>query len=568
MRLVSFSVTNFRSITKAHKIALSDLTVVVGKNNEGKSNALKALNVAMNALLDHSSNRGNRFRHPIRSNMDREENYYWERDFPISLQTRAKGLSSIFRLDFELTDEEVDEFKDEVKSSINNTLPLDIRIGPKGQPDIKIAKRGRWQATLSNKSEKIAKFVGRRTRFNYIPAIRTDQDALEIIGRMLLHELTYLESNEEYVAALETIRNLQQPILRSLADKIQEPLKEFMPTINKVDIKIGEDRRRTAFRREFEVTIDDGTPTRIEFKGDGVKSLAALALLKNRALPGSVPIIAIEEPESHLHPGAARQLNNIIAELSSDSQVIISTHNPVFINRDHIRSNIIIDSGKATPASSVSEIREVLGVRASDNLSNANLVLLVEGENDRIALTPILKRLSGKLRSAMSDRLLVIEPLQGAGNLPYQLSLFSSALCPVHVFLDNDDSAREAATRAVEDRQLKIAQITHVTCEGMTNSEFEDCINRDVYKADLLNEFGVDINSSHFRGREKWSDRMKRTFVGQGKQWHAGIAKQTKRIVAEAVCRNPTHAILESRRDSIDALIAAIERALSRAEES
>jgi len=70
-----------------------------------------------------------------------------------------------------------------------------------------------------------------------------------------------------------------------------------------VKIEVPESRRRVAIRRDFNVVIDDGTPTNLEYKGDGVKSLVALGLLKNkRAHPGA-SIIAIEEPESHLHPG-------------------------------------------------------------------------------------------------------------------------------------------------------------------------------------------------------------------------------------------------------------------------
>ncbi len=53
MKLVEFSVTNFRSITKAHKINLQDMTVLVGKNNEGKSNLLTALNIAMRAIFEY-----------------------------------------------------------------------------------------------------------------------------------------------------------------------------------------------------------------------------------------------------------------------------------------------------------------------------------------------------------------------------------------------------------------------------------------------------------------------------------------------------------------------------------
>ena len=38
MKLVSFSVTNYRSITKAHKIAIGQYTVLLGKKCETKIN--------------------------------------------------------------------------------------------------------------------------------------------------------------------------------------------------------------------------------------------------------------------------------------------------------------------------------------------------------------------------------------------------------------------------------------------------------------------------------------------------------------------------------------------------
>ena len=50
MELVNFSVTNFRSITTAHKITISGTTILIGKNNEGKSNILKGLDIAMTIL--------------------------------------------------------------------------------------------------------------------------------------------------------------------------------------------------------------------------------------------------------------------------------------------------------------------------------------------------------------------------------------------------------------------------------------------------------------------------------------------------------------------------------------
>ncbi len=51
MKLISFSVTNYRGITNAHMIRLKDLTVLVRENSEGKSNLLTALNVTITLLM-------------------------------------------------------------------------------------------------------------------------------------------------------------------------------------------------------------------------------------------------------------------------------------------------------------------------------------------------------------------------------------------------------------------------------------------------------------------------------------------------------------------------------------
>ena len=50
MRLVSFTAKNFRSITDAYKLPLRDFAVLVGPNNEGKSNVLRAIVTALRIL--------------------------------------------------------------------------------------------------------------------------------------------------------------------------------------------------------------------------------------------------------------------------------------------------------------------------------------------------------------------------------------------------------------------------------------------------------------------------------------------------------------------------------------
>ncbi|MDR0918568.1 MAG: hypothetical protein LBM93_04885, partial [Oscillospiraceae bacterium] len=62
---------------------------------------------------------------------------------------------------------------------------------------------------------------------------------------------------------------------------------------------------------------------------------------------------------------------------------------------------IIVDSGSAKPAKNIKEIRDVLGVLPADNLINASHVLVVEGEDDQIALSKLLLNMSSTLKSAL-----------------------------------------------------------------------------------------------------------------------------------------------------------------------
>ncbi len=55
------------------------------------------------------------------------------------------------------------------------------------------------------------------------------------------------------------------------------------------------------------------------------------------------------------------------------------------------------------------EIREVLGVRASDNLQHAELILAVEGEEDRRELRALLRYSSPRLADAIREQSLGFE---------------------------------------------------------------------------------------------------------------------------------------------------------------
>lgn len=564
MELVNFSVTNFRSITAAHKISLSETTILIGKNNEGKSNILKGLDIAMSTLQLHaaSTRRPSNYLRPRRA-IRRDESYYnWLRDFPIIFQGRktGTGTQTIFRLEFILSDPEIELFREKIKSKLNGSLPIEIRIGKDETPVIKVVqKRGAGAKALNSKSAKIAEFIGNNIIFNYIPAVRTDEEAMDVVRRMLSRKMRELESQDEYKKALETIKNIQAPMLQELGNQIKEPLKEFLPSITNVMIEIPDDIRRSSLRNEFEIIIDDGTPTSLFYKGDGVKSLAALGLLKHRASDQGASIIAIEEPESHLHPAAIHQLNEVIQALGTNNQVVLTTHNPLFVDRNNIKSNIIVNNGNATSAKNITQIRELLGIKASDNLVNARYVLVVEGGDDVIALKSLLSAMSEPIAKAINNNFLVIEAIGGAGNLSYKLTLLSNSLCLYHSFLDYDEAGREAFEKAKNDGLISLKNNTFVTCNGATNTEFEDCLDVGVYEESIQSEFGVNINSPKFRNNSKWSDRVKSVFLDQGKPWNNKIEAKVKYVVADAVSEDPLNALNVHKRNSVDALITSLE---------
>jgi len=561
MKLISFSVRNFRSITDAYKVPIEDLTILIGKNNEGKSNILNALTIAMNEIIRYSDNiqesRRNRIR---RYRNDRNNNYYfWIRDFPIQLQEQNRNTQTVFLLRFLLDDTEIEEFKQEIKSTVNGLIPIEIRAGRDDIVTIKVAKRGKGSKALNSKSKKITDFIAKKISMNYIPAVRSEREVQDEILKIINSELNSLWKDIEYKKALEVVYNMESKIFNKLSERIKIPLIEFIPNIK--DVKIESEANDSYRRRlhDFDIIIDDGTATSIDFKGDGIKSLVTLALLKDRYDSDGASIIAIEEPESHLHPAAIHQLNKVIKTLKDSNQVILTTHNPLFANRDNLKSNIIVDSGKAIPAKKISEIRDVLGIKASDNLMNANYVLVVEGNEDKIALEGILRFYSEKLKKSIRTNMLIIDEIGGSGNLTYKLSLLNNYLCKYHVLLDNDSSGKNSCEKAINENLLSVKDVTLTTCNGFVESEFEDCLDINLYKDEIFKIYGVNLATSSFRGSKKWSDRLKNCFLTHGKPFNESIECEIKKTVANLAKEKPDKAISQHHKNSITALISALE---------
>lgn len=557
MKLASFSVINYRSITNARKIQINNMTVLVGKNNEGKSNILRALTLAMDIMKIYLDNPRvlNFSTRLIRSR------YNWELDYPISLQEKnPSGVSSV-DLTFELSEQEIATIRQLTGIRLTSNIPVRVSINNL-MAKIDIPKKGTPAFSNAANKQKIIEFLCNKIDFIFIPAVRTEQDALRVIDSLIEDELKVLEMNSEYTEAVDTINRLQQNVLNSISQQIIIPMQEFLPSVRNIQIHIQNERRRAALRRNTEVIIDDGTPTPIQQKGDGIKSLTALAMLNISNRTDRVSVIAIEEPESHLHPESARQLYDTIRTMSENHQIVLTTHSPLFINRTKLKENIIVNTGKATPVKKIKEIRDVLGIKVSDNLINAENILIVEGEDDKIVLEKLLPNMSERIKKALQNGTLIIDYIGGAGNLPYKLSFYRNLQCIYHVLLDNDDAGRRAGQGAEMQGLLETRNSTYTICNGSPDAELEDCYEKAAYVDAICEEFGVDLNVSEFRGNLKWSDRVANCFRSQGKQWTDAVEKKVKLSVANTLPADPANALNQYKRTSIDALVFALNELL------
>ena len=144
MRITNFSVENFRSITKASELPLDDFSILIGPNNQGKSNILKALVLVLN-FIESNTLYGRPYKKRIRNDYNlrrrryREDDedgiYTYDRDYPLNLQDKdpdKEGLSK-FIIDFNLDLKEKSRFERLTGKKLKDNLRIEASLGYRKQ---------------------------------------------------------------------------------------------------------------------------------------------------------------------------------------------------------------------------------------------------------------------------------------------------------------------------------------------------------------------------------------------------------------------------------------------------
>lgn len=260
---------------------------------------------------------------------------------------------------------------------------------------------------IDNGNEKSFRFE--EMPFFYMDAQRDILDDLKSKSSYLGKMLSKIEySPDALVAIEEQIKALNETAVNDspILNDIRETLKDLDSTIGSQNENI----EITPFTKKVRdlnkgLTIyygneQDSFP--MEHHGMGTRSWSSLLTLKafiklletNSNDNPFFPIIAVEEPESHLHPNAQKKLYSQISSMSG--QKIISTHSPYIAGASNISEirnfykNEIVECGKIKilDSESIRKIeRQVINTRGEIFFSKC--LVLFEGETEEQAL-PLL----------------------------------------------------------------------------------------------------------------------------------------------------------------------------------
>lgn len=328
-------IKNFRSL-KNVEINLSSITVLVGANNSGKTTFLKALQLAF---------RGDgRF-------VSQEDLFIGKDGKPLP---KAERIITIDVKIVPLGDEFEDIWTDVISDGLEGVRQDDSGkyffafrtiidfTSTKIQFDRFIITD--WEGEAVNAGQKVRGVNLSAFPFYFIDAQRDLHDDLNYKKSNFGELINQIEYNESDIETLETgLESLNKEAIQK--SKVLKHTKTSLEELNQALQTQGSGVEITPFPKKvrdlhkgIKVHFKDGQSDSfsMEYHGMGTRSWASLLALKakigwdeKKAIKERMaffPILALEEPEAHLHPNAQRQVYRQLSSIVG--QKFISTHSP------------------------------------------------------------------------------------------------------------------------------------------------------------------------------------------------------------------------------------------------
>ena len=359
--LENVHISNYLSLRDV-KLPLKPLTVVVGPNASGKSNILRALSLLKKMII-----------HEELPSVEFIEDCFWAGEatrIGFRLQAQVQNTHTEYNL---VLKAKSDNLVFDEEALVNNVKVISIRNGEGIVQDEDLENRTNYQSdklalksagAYGNKpiTKALTEFIkgwefydirpdlirGQLSRFSFVieegfitsksKGLR-DSPKLDDDGSTLSELLSYWYENN-----------------RDRFDKVSESLAAC------TNIRI--DQRTIDENDQLFLLEGHGNPIPFKRASEGTLRLVAYYILLNE--PELPPLIAIEEPERNLHPGALTDIANVLNQLAKRTQVIISTHSSQLL--DTFNSKDLSESlgvlllrnrpGRGTEVTNLEDIRD------------------------------------------------------------------------------------------------------------------------------------------------------------------------------------------------------------------
>lgn len=439
MQIISFKVSQFRSISgEITTDGLNGITIV-GKNNSGKSNLLHAMRVFFegkyksdlynydndipDSLKSGQTSFAVRFLFEDKELEDVSDHLVDLDDSDEEEETLSEGNilenditpSSV---DIEITDEEVlnqpqkgrrtlslrdrylqlfDMIEDSRLSTPQNEVTVHLTITNKNNFYYSVFKgyKRKQNITSSKYTSKERTFVDKLLKsFNciYIPSSKSIDD----IYNTLLEPYIRTEVSSAIAPSIELIKSklfeISQEITTEMAKSGIQDCQLYIKPPKEIDSLFG----------NFSLQMKDTVENTLSSKGTGIQCLSLFSsfksISKKRLEKGIKTIWMIEEPESFLHPSLGLSCSKIIESLQLEAYVVTTTHALSFVSNDVTKiielikeNGVTKDKKHLKKFDAVSSIRENLGVKFSDFFNLSGAAIFVEGITDKLYISQILK---------------------------------------------------------------------------------------------------------------------------------------------------------------------------------
>ncbi len=413
------------------------MAVIIGENDCGKTSIMLALEAFFN---------GKKFN-------DKADYFKKNTDIPIVIEIDFKEFGDRFG-DYGLNECE----------SVN--VRRIFKFNEKPITEIKI--EGEWKKVKPKFDDLLPDFV-------LVPAgrnldIQGKMAANSLFGKLFRPLIKQIVDGEGAKAANDLRERLRFGVAKRITD-LQGALRE---QLNNYELELEHDIQVDSLKGiEIPIEMSDerveGIP--IENRGAGVQNSFILALFRIYAKYETPDFIfAIEEPENNLHPRAQREMRWAMQDFSRKSQVICTTHSPIFLDLGKLEDNIVLRrrNNGATETSLFSlddpnELRELVGIKVSDALlsGGGNCTLIVEGDTELYAYPHMFRSIG------INPRSLGISIISAGGSDLKKMLMHAKILkvynLPCIIVVDNN---RKRDAEIIEAKKVPNVKMIHALSKG------------------------------------------------------------------------------------------------------